>query len=92
MLPVLARVGVADLSLRNRLEESLSKLPHSYGGDSASLSRETATSSSGPGPSANKLGDEYLSVEHVLLALAKRVGVSHDELLDALKEVRGGHR
>ena len=92
VLPVLARVGVADLSLRNRLEESLSKLPRSYGGDSASLSRETRDVLERAGTERDKLGDEYLSVEHVLLALAKRVGVSHDELLDALKEVRGSHR
>ena len=38
------------------------------------------------------LGDEYLSVEHILLALASRTGASHDELLAALREVRGSHR
>ena len=92
VLPVLARVGVAALSLRNRLEDSLSKLPHSYGGDSASLSRESRYTLERAGQERDKLGDEYLSVEHLLLALAKRVGVSHDELLDALKEVRGSHR
>ena len=41
VLPVLARVGVAVLPLRNRLEESLSKLPHSYGGEGPALSRES---------------------------------------------------
>ena len=38
------------------------------------------------------MGDEYLSVEHLLLALADRVGVDRDELLAALREVRGSHR
>src|SRR4029077_21061724 len=38
------------------------------------------------------LGDEYLSIEHVLLALADRVGVSREDLLGALQEVRGSHR
>src|SRR5207302_8235908 len=37
-------------------------------------------------------GDEYLSVEHLLLALADRVGVAKDDLLTALREVRGSHR
>ena len=55
-------------------------------------SRETRDVLERAGTERDKLGDEYLSVEHVLLALAKRVGVSHDELLDALKEVRGSHR
>jgi ATP-dependent Clp protease ATP-binding subunit ClpB len=92
VLPVLARVGVVVLALRNRMEESVSKLPHSYGGASASLSREARDALERAGHERDKLGDEYLSVEHVLLALAKLVGVAHDELLEALKEVRGSHR
>ena len=31
-------------------------------------------------------------MEHILLASAQRVGASHDELLEALREVRGSHR
>ena len=38
------------------------------------------------------MGDEYLSVEHLLLALADDIGVSRDELLAALRQVRGSHR
>ena len=38
------------------------------------------------------MGDEYLSVEHLLLALADRLGVDRDKLLEALREVRGSHR
>ncbi|HEX4980002.1 MAG TPA: AAA family ATPase, partial [Acidimicrobiales bacterium] len=38
------------------------------------------------------LGDEYLSIEHILLALSSQVGVSRDDLLAALAEVRGSHR
>src|SRR4029453_10436793 len=48
------------------------------------------------------LGDDYLSTEHVLLAMSelaggvgdvlRGVGVSHDALLGALKEVRGSHK
>jgi ATP-dependent Clp protease ATP-binding subunit ClpB len=92
VLPVLARVGVAALPLRNKLEESLSKLPRSFGGENASLSREGRDVLERAGHERDKLGDEYLSVEHILLALAKRVGVSYDDLLAALKEVRGSHR
>jgi ATP-dependent Clp protease ATP-binding subunit ClpB len=92
VLPVLARVGVAALTLKNRLEEALSQLPHSYGGDSASLSRGARDLLEQAGRERDALGDEYLSVEHVLLASAKRVGVSREALLDALKDVRGSHR
>jgi ATP-dependent Clp protease ATP-binding subunit ClpB len=38
------------------------------------------------------MGDEYLSVEHLLLSLSDRVGVSNDKLLEALRQVRGSHR
>ncbi len=38
------------------------------------------------------MGDEYLSVEHLLLALADRLGVERDVLLTALRDVRGSHR
>ncbi len=92
VLPVLARVGIAVLPLRNRLEESLAKLPHSYGGEGPALSRESQAVLEQAGREREGLGDEYLSVEHILLAMAKRVGVAHDDLLNALREVRGSHR
>src|SRR6202021_951086 len=48
------------------------------------------------------LHDEYVSTEHLLLALAKHPGAAgdalrsngatHDELIKALSEVRGSHR
>jgi ATP-dependent Clp protease ATP-binding subunit ClpB len=40
----------------------------------------------------NDLKDDYLSVEHLLLAMNQRVGVSTDEMLNALRDVRGSHR
>jgi ATP-dependent Clp protease ATP-binding subunit ClpB len=39
-----------------------------------------------------ELHDEYLSTEHLLLALADKVGVTHEDLLTALADVRGSHR
>jgi ATP-dependent Clp protease ATP-binding subunit ClpB len=92
VLPVLERVGVAVLPLRNRLEDAVSKLPHSYGGEGPGLSRESRELLEQAGRERSSLGDEYLSVEHVLLASAQRVGASHDDLLEALREVRGSHR
>ena len=92
VLPVLERVGVAVLPLRNRLEDAVSKLPHSYGGEGPALSRESRELLEQAGRERSALGDEYLSVEHILLASAQRVGASHDDLLEALREVRGSHR
>ena len=39
-----------------------------------------------------ELTDEYLSTEHLLLALADQLGVSREDLLTALRQVRGSHR
>src|SRR5580765_2172264 len=33
MLPVLQKVGVVPLSLRNKVDEAIAKLPHSYGSE-----------------------------------------------------------
>ena len=38
------------------------------------------------------LRDDFLSVEHLLLAMNDRLGVGTEELLQALQEVRGCHR
>jgi len=39
-----------------------------------------------------ELGDDYLSVEHLLLAFAAELGTTREELLAALREIRGSHR
>jgi ATP-dependent Clp protease ATP-binding subunit ClpB len=36
--------------------------------------------------------DDFLSVEHLLLAMNQRLGVGSEELLQALRDVRGSHR
>ena len=38
------------------------------------------------------LHDDYVSVEHLLLAMNQRVGIGSEEMLIALREVRGSHR
>jgi ATP-dependent Clp protease ATP-binding subunit ClpB len=92
VLPVLQRAGVAPLTIRNRTEDALSRLPKAYGGAEPQLSRETRDLLEQADKERAELHDEYLSTEHVLLALAAKVGVSRDDLLNILREVRGSHR
>jgi len=96
VLPMLAKVGVAPVTLRNRLSETLSKLPRSYSGKGAAtdvqIGRDLRNVLALADTERSGLGDEYLSIEHILLALADRIQVSRDDLLAALKEVRGSHR
>ncbi|HEY2300764.1 MAG TPA: ATP-dependent chaperone ClpB [Acidimicrobiales bacterium] len=91
VLPILGKVGLAPLAVRNRLEEALAKLPHSYGSE-AQMSRELRETLERADAERTSLGDEYLSIEHVLLAMADRLHVSREDLLEALKDVRGSHR
>jgi ATP-dependent Clp protease ATP-binding subunit ClpB len=92
VLPVLASVGVADLALRNRLADAIAKLPHSYGGAESQMSRALRDTFERADKERAGLGDDYLSIEHLLLAMPDLVGVSHQDLLGALAQVRGSHR
>ncbi len=91
VLPVLEKVGVAPLSARNRVEDALARLPKAYGADPQVGRALREVMESGDGARA-ELGDEYLSTEHLLLALADRLGVEREQVLAALREVRGSHR
>jgi ATP-dependent Clp protease ATP-binding subunit ClpB len=91
VLPVLTKVGVAPLTLRNRLDSAIAKLPRSYGSE-AQMGRDLRDAMQRADEERSTLGDEYLSIEHLLLALADLVGVNREDLLEALKEVRGSHR
>jgi len=91
-IPLLDRLGIAPLSVRNRIAESLARVPKAYGTSEPSLSRELSEAFERADKARTDMGDEYLSVEHLLLALADRLGVDHDDLLRALQAVRGSHR
>jgi ATP-dependent Clp protease ATP-binding subunit ClpB len=92
VLPTLQRAGITPLTLRNKVESALASLPRAYGGAEPQLSREARDVLDAADQEREGLHDEYLSTEHLLLAMAKRVGLSRDELLDVLRQVRGSHR
>ncbi|HEX2578227.1 MAG TPA: AAA family ATPase, partial [Aquihabitans sp.] len=62
-----------------------------YGGE-ARISRELNAVVDAADAARGELHDEYLSTEHLLLALADRLGASKEDLLTALRDVRGSHR
>ena len=92
VLPVLQKVGVAPASLRNRVADALDKRPKAYGGNDPTLARDAREALEAADRERTELGDDYLSIEHLLLALAGQVGVSREDLLNALRDVRGSHR
>jgi ATP-dependent Clp protease ATP-binding subunit ClpB len=89
---VLAHLGLAPLMVRNKADEAVAKLPKAYGGDEPRMNRELTNTFENAESARKDLKDDYLSVEHLLLALNSRLGVGSEELLQALKEVRGSHR
>jgi ATP-dependent Clp protease ATP-binding subunit ClpB len=92
VLPVLQKIGMAPASVRNRVDDALAKLPKAYGGNDPTLSRDAREIIEAADRERTELGDDYVSIEHLLLAMADRVGVSKEDLLTALRDVRGSHR
>jgi ATP-dependent Clp protease ATP-binding subunit ClpB len=100
VVPVLQRLGVDAEGARDRAREAIGRLPKLSGNtvpevrpssDFVWVLQQAEKESAG-------LGDEYISTEHILLALAEaRSGVSdllpdRADLVKAVSEVRGPHR
>ncbi|MGY6500081.1 MAG: ATP-dependent Clp protease ATP-binding subunit [Acidimicrobiales bacterium] len=90
VLPIIQRAGKTPLSLRNQANDAVAKLPKAYGSE-ARISRAFNDLMSTADAARTELGDEYLSTEHLLLALADRLDLSRDDLLAALRDIRGSH-
>ena len=100
VLPLLNKVGVAPLGLRNRALEVVDNLPKAYGGETR-MSKELAAMLDSADRLRVSMNDDYLSTEHLFLALLdgdverpqpRLPGVSRDEVLSGLQAVRGSHR
>jgi ATP-dependent Clp protease ATP-binding subunit ClpB len=103
VFPLLHHVGANPAQLRARVDEALESMPKIYAqGVEVRISPATATLLERAGSEAEALTDEYISTEHLLLAmLAARTkaadvlldaGLTHDAALAALAEVRGRQR
>ncbi|MGI9605384.1 MAG: ATP-dependent Clp protease ATP-binding subunit [Acidimicrobiales bacterium] len=91
VLPILQKLGQEPLAVRNRLNEVVGGLPKAYGTD-VQQSRELIAAFDAADKARADLGDDYLSTEHLLLALSDRLDLDRDSVLDALQAVRGSHR
>jgi ATP-dependent Clp protease ATP-binding subunit ClpB len=103
--PVLRKLGVDPAAVRQALNPALEALPRLSGGanaEPAGGSGELAHTMRSAEEEMRSLKDEYLSTEHLLLALAssagragealRSTGATREALLKALSEVRGSHR
>ncbi|MEA2330167.1 MAG: ATP-dependent Clp protease ATP-binding subunit ClpB [Thermoleophilaceae bacterium] len=96
--PVLQRAGADPERVRRRANEAADQLPTVTGETSATPALGTALIDllKRADDEARGMGDEYVSTEHLLLALASDpqvdAGASRDQLAEAVQEVRGPHR
>ena len=101
VLPALQKLEVVPATLSSKVEDELKKLPR-VSGAQVYLSKEVLDILHQSEREAERLQDEYISLEHILLAtlrkgkeaarLLREAGADADRLLLALKELRGNQR
>jgi ATP-dependent Clp protease ATP-binding subunit ClpB len=103
VVPVLRKLGVDPAAVRATLNPALEALPRLTGGqEQTGPSNELIEVLRGAEQQMRELGDDYVSTEHLALALAKSkdttgdvlrsVGAGYEPLLRAVNEVRAGQK
>src|SRR3989440_10120850 len=98
VVPVLQRAGADLEGVRRRANEVLDALPQVSGDAVEAPAMDTGTAKllERADEEARGFGDEYVSTEHLLLALAADpkvdAGATRDQLASAVQAVRGPHR
>ena len=89
---LLTKVGVPVTKVAEKCATALGKLPTTKGGAEPRLGRELASVFAEAAETQSEFKDDFLSVELLVVAMHEIVGVARDEMLAALKAVRGSHR
>ena len=101
--PILQRLEVPVAALRKEMEAALDRLPKVHGAGDVLTSKRTADFFAAADKERGAFNDEYLSTEHLLLALLRDAkgpagralserGVKRESVLAALRDVRGSER
>jgi ATP-dependent Clp protease ATP-binding subunit ClpB len=101
--PLLEKLGVSPTQLASEIEKQVERLPKISGAQQQYLSPATNQVLERAFDEAQRLKDEYVSTEHILLAIAgadkepagqllARQGANHDAILQAMISIRGSHR
>ena len=101
--PLLARLGIRHELLMQDVDREISRLPKVQGFGQHNMSRALNEVLERSFDEAQKFKDEYVSTEHLFLAIAaaesdpagrllKKHGASHEAILQALAGVRGSQR
>jgi ATP-dependent Clp protease ATP-binding subunit ClpB len=101
--PLLEKLGAPIASLSTEIERQIDRLAKISGVSEQSLGRAANDVLERAFDEAQRLKDEYVSTEHILLGIAAadkdpaaqilaRHGASHDAILQAMTSIRGSHR
>jgi ATP-dependent Clp protease ATP-binding subunit ClpB len=101
--PLLSRLGVRNEALAHEIEREIGRLPKVQGFAQQHMGRPLNDVLENAFKEADNFKDEYVSTEHLFLAIAsadrdpagqllKRQGATHDAILQALTGVRGTQR
>jgi ATP-dependent Clp protease ATP-binding subunit ClpB len=101
--PLLARLGIRKEALTNEIEREIGRLPKVQGFSDQRLGRALNDALERAFKEADNFKDDYVSTEHLFLAIAashrdpagqllKKLGASHEAILQALTGVRGTQR
>ena len=90
--PLLSAAGLDPIALAASLNEKVAAEPRAVGGTQPGLSAESRHLLESSDELRADLGDDYLSVDHVLVAAAGDLGTSRETLLQALRGIRGSAR
>ncbi len=101
--PLLARLGIRTEQLAQEIEREIGRLPKVQGFAQQHLGRPLNDILEKSFDEATKFKDEYVSTEHLFLAIAgadrdtagkllKKLGASYEAILQALASVRGSQR
>jgi ATP-dependent Clp protease ATP-binding subunit ClpC len=106
---ILVKMGVDAVSIQDRVDEDLRTSPRAaatiYGGGAGQvfLTPRLKRVIDGAQEEANRLNDEYISTEHIFLAILsdrttpsarilREAGVTKERVLEIIQEIRGGRR
>jgi ATP-dependent Clp protease ATP-binding subunit ClpB len=90
--PLLSAAGLDPVNVAASLNEKVSREPRAVGGSQPGLSPEARKGLEAADELRADLGDEYLSVDHVVVAWADVLGTTREALLGALRTIRGSAR
>ncbi|MHA2171276.1 MAG: Clp protease N-terminal domain-containing protein, partial [Candidatus Kariarchaeaceae archaeon] len=91
---ILQRIGINPNQLNEQLLKEIDQFPKNQGGDEARISNQLRKSLEEAEQQAQRMGDEYVALDHIILGLVKggktisqlfkQQGVTHKDVLQAV--------